>query len=115
MICNRRAWSADAEKGLLVSAGDDLPFIRDQVKTGRALLYYLEDKTGFLWLVIRQDAKTEVCVVCAEGLNIQHFGAAIVDNFKKAGLVVRIHVKRPGMLRIMESLGFQISEYVLRI
>ena len=111
-------WSDTAERGLVISAGDDMNIIKNQVLTGRAQLWehHLNGKHGYI--VTRIDVEglgTELVLVLGEGSGLHDavplFKQVAVDLGIKG---MRVHVKRKGLIRMFSRHGFELDMYILR-
>ena len=112
------AWSDTAEDGLIVSAGEDMAIIKNQVLNGVAQLWEhnLNGTHGFI--VTRLDVEglgTELVLVLGEGSGLNE----AVPLFKQVAIdlgikSIRVHVKRKGLIRMFARHAFEIDTYVLR-
>jgi hypothetical protein len=113
MRIRRVDWSEQAEKGLRVSAGEDMDFIRREVQAGIAILWRCESPTNSAYAVTRCEPG-EVVIVCGEGSGLKEFGPYFIAAAKSKGLGIRTHVKRRGLIRIWRGMGLELGEYILR-
>ena len=107
-------WSDDAEKGLVVAAGDDMEIIRSEVQAGISTLWKCDSVSGGGYLVTRLEHEDEMCIVAGEGKGFFEFMPFFIKWCKQKGYSIRTHVKRRGLVRMWESLGITFDEYVLR-
>jgi len=117
-MINQIPWSDAAEKGLLISAGEDMAIIKNQVLNGVAQLWEhnLNGTHGFI--VTRIDVEglgTELVLVLGEGSGLNE----AVPLFKQVALdlgikSIRVHVKRKGLIRMFSRHDFNVEMYVLR-
>ncbi|WP_086931451.1 hypothetical protein [Agarilytica rhodophyticola] len=110
----KKPWTSDTDDKFKISGAGDLHIIRDQVKNGIAELWHCKSKKSEGWAVTRVDEPNEFCLVLGEGSGIKEFVPYFVKYAHKMGLDLRVHVQRRGMIRIMQSMGFELNEYVLR-
>ena len=112
----RVPWEPKHDTLLAVSAGTllDLDIVREQVQNGIAVLWECHSGIHTAFVVTRRDVGNELCVVLFEGSGLKVFGPLILNAAHDAGLTVRAHVKRKGMIRIAESLGMKLDEFVVR-
>lgn len=108
----RIPWSDKAEAGLVVSAGDDMALIRKEVQQGCAELYKC-GSDGYL--VIRYEADVrELVVVLGEGRCFKKWLPVIEDHARERGaLTMRTHIKRPGLKKLYEDIGWHQQEIVM--
>ncbi len=107
-------WSADAEDGLRVAAGDDLDIIKGEVVAGISRLWKCSSESSEAFIVTRIDDKTEVCIVAGEGAGFAEFIPAFVGWWREQGYSIRVHVQRKGLIRLFERVGIQFDHYVLK-
>ena len=113
MIIAAVDWADIHNEKLKKSAGDDLAFVRDQVRRGVAVLWRCESDRGGGFAVTRIDGP-ELVIVLGEGSAAAVFIPHFIKYAKQKGLGIRTHVKRRGLIRIYERFGLGVSEYVLR-
>lgn len=113
MIIERQPWSAQAEQGLRVSVGADLAAIRGEVNAGISKLWRCRSATAAGWIVTREEPG-ELVIVCGEGSGFFEFAPWFVERARAAGLTIRTHVQRPGLIRMWRRLGVNFDHYVLR-
>lgn len=107
-------WDEFAEKGLRVSAGKDMEFIRREVESGISILWRCESDKNSAYAVTRYEPPSDIVIVCGEGSGLREFGPYFIAAAKSKGLAIRTHVKRRGLIKVWQSMGLQIDEYVLR-
>lgn len=112
-------WDNDAEDGLKISSWGSIAFIRDDVKSGRAQLWKIENDNGYGYGVTRVERtginETELVLVAGEGVNIIHYIEEFSNIAKDMGInSVRAHVRRRGMIKFFERYGFRQSEIIMR-
>ena len=106
-------WSEQAEQGLKVSAGEDMGFIRREVQAGIAILWRCESDKNSAYAVTRCEPG-EVVIVCGEGSGLKEFGPYFIAAAKSKGKTVRTHVRRRGLIKVWETMGLELDEYILR-
>ena len=107
-------WSINAERGLVVSAGNDMASIKKEVEAGISLLWQVIGDNIGGYVVTRVD-DDELVIVCGEGRGlIEHTAPFFLSLAKRHNLGVRTHVKRKGLIRIWKRYGLALDEYVLR-
>lgn len=110
----REDWSAEAEAALQVSAGEDMAWIRDEVKRGIAALYRCEDQGRLDGRTVLRLDETELVIVLGEGRNSRKWIPVIEQYAKKIGAKkLRTHIKRQGLKRIYERAGWGQLEVVM--
>ncbi len=110
-------WTDDIDDKLKVSAGEDLAFIKNQVKQKIAQLWRCEKDNHLCYVVTRIDRTGkgyELCLVLGEGSGFYLFAPEFLAFAKRNNIPLRTHVKRKGMIRMWEKLGVYQSEYILR-
>lgn len=109
-------WQNYHDQRLAIAAGDkkDLAIVKNQVNSGVAILWECRYKQYHAHVVTRHDIGDELCVVLFEGSGLMHFGPMILKAARDQNLTVRAHVKRKGMIKMLERLGLTITETVLR-
>ena len=112
-------WCDQAEAGLIVSGGRDLPELKRQVQTGIAQLWKCEKGHRVAWCVTRldRDAAGDEWVICLfEGTGLHEFIPLFVQAADEKGIPLRAHLnaKRPGLLRMVQRYGFEPTEIVVR-
>lgn len=107
----RIAWSKEAALALRVSGGDDLHCIGLEIERGESALYQSED--GLIVLRYEPDVK-ELVLVLGEGKNFKTWVSIVEKLAEKWGAKsIRTHIKRPGLKRWYESLGWNEREIVM--
>lgn len=94
--------------------------IRAQVDEGRAQLWDCNDGEFGGYVVTRIDRTeqprgAELVIVAGGGRGFRHFVPMFLEAAKQFELPVRAHVKRRGMVRLYERVGFQQSETIMRL
>ena len=107
-------WSAEAEDGLKIAAGYDLKVIKSEVLAGVSRLWHCSSESGGGYIVSRLEGNSEICIVAGEGKGFYEFMPVFLEWCRQQGYTVRTHVKRRGLIRMWESLGVTLDEYVLR-
>lgn len=109
-------WGDEHDLLLKIAAGcrKDLEIVRRQVKNGIAILWECKQGKYSAHIVTRLEEGDELCVVFFEGSGLNIFGPMILKSAHNQGLSVRAHVKRKGMVRMLEKIGLKQSETVLR-
>ncbi|CAL9980527.1 hypothetical protein VPHD526_0008 [Vibrio phage D526] len=111
-------WSDAAERGLVVSAGEDMAIIKNQVLNGVAQLWEhnLNGTHGFI--VTRLDVEglgTELVLVLGEGSGLNEAVPLFKQVAADMGInSIRVHVKRKGLIRMFSRHDFEVEMYVLR-
>lgn len=96
-------WHLKAEKSLKKSIGNDLEFIKNQVKNKQAGLYSLFGKDFDLYIVIRIE-ELEMVIMCLEGRGLKKAESFILNLAKKAGCKsIRYHSNRKGLYRMLNN------------
>lgn len=109
----RCAWSAEAEAGLIVSAGDYLDVIKAEVIAGESVLLRAAPD-GFFVARHEQDIN-EIVLVLGEGRNMKKWLPVFIEWAKAQGAAtIRTHIKRPALKRIYERAGWEQSEIVMQ-
>jgi hypothetical protein len=111
-------WNADAERALSRVEGLDLGDVKREVLEGIAQLWECGDGTQIeMYAVTRVEkhskGKEWVWLACA-GRNFHRFASAGLMAAHGYGLSIRVHVRRPGMRRIYERLGFAPDALTMR-
>ena len=107
-------WCKEAEDGLRVAARTDLNIIKSEVENGIARLWQCSSESSEAFIVTRVDDETEVCIVAGEGSGFAEFIPDFVKWWRSKGYSIRVHVKRPGLMKMFERVGITFDEYVLR-
>jgi len=112
-----RSWTPEISDFIRVSAGRDLAFISEQVRSGVAQLWRCESSTGSGHVVTRVEQVStgdELVIVCGEGTGAAEFGIQFFQEAKRQGMSVRTHVKRKGLVKIWENLGMSVDQIIMR-
>lgn len=112
-------WTADHDRLMAVSAGRDLPIIREEVRRGIATLWACEQDGELLaHVVTRIDGvkglNQELVIVLGEGRGFFAVVPMFLRLAERDGLPVRVHVQRRGLIRMFDRLGVSLDHYVLR-
>ena len=107
-------WSDEAEKGLVVSAGEDMDIIRWEVKNKVSVLWRCESATALAFIVTRFQPPNELVFEAGEGSGFKEFIPYFVRVARSKGVPMRTHVKRKGMIKLWSSVGLTVDEYVLK-
>lgn len=111
LTITRAAWSEEAETLLMPAAYGDMPVVRAEVLRGVSVLWQVSGcSVGYL--VTRQEGN-ELVLVLGAGTNSRPLLRHVLERAKAAGLTVRTHIRREGLKRIYERLGFSLREYVM--
>ncbi|MCW8917482.1 MAG: hypothetical protein OQL08_01495 [Gammaproteobacteria bacterium] len=110
----QRAWSNEIGQRLAPALGDDLAEIRRQVMTGQAMLVEWPE---FGLTVLRMEHPATqppiLVVVAAVGFDMASSLPGLADLAHKNGAQrIRAHVKKPGMEKLLNRLGFTRGESV---
>lgn len=111
LTVTRAAWSQDAEAVLMPAAYGDMPAVRAEVVQGLAVLWRVTGCSNG-YLVTRQE-ENELVLVLGAGTNSRPLLRHVLEQAKAAGLTVRTHIRREGLKRIYERMGFSLREYVM--
>lgn len=107
-------WSDKAEKGLVVSAGEDMDIIRWEVKNKVSILWRCQSPTASAFIVTRFQPPNELVFEAGEGSGFKEFIPYFVRIAKAKNVQMRTHVKRKGMIRLWRGVGLKVDEYVLK-
>lgn len=107
----RRQWCSEAERELMRAAHGDMAAIRADVESGAAVLWQGAGSSPG-WIVTREEGD-ELVIVAGVGRNARPVLEFIRDQAAAAGMTVRTHIKRPGLQRMYERLGFTERERVM--
>lgn len=103
-------WS-DVRNRLKSSFEGDEKAIKRDVVTGQAQCWLIGDCA----MISRKDG-AELVVMCIAGEGLKEVSPIIKAAAKRAGCkTIRAHVKRLGMARILEPIGMNVDEYILRV
>jgi len=105
------------EAAIKSAAGDDLEIIKNEIKSGECVAFSFCGSNYDFKVVLRVEKvadKNELVLVLGAGHGMKY---AIKDllHFAKINKchTIRTHVKSRGLVKIWESLGFEIKETVL--
>ena len=107
----RAAWSEQAEAELMPAAFGDMPIVKAQTLAGECELFRLGGCASG-WLITRQEGR-ELVLVMGAGTNARAVIHHCLVIAKKHNLTVRAHIRRAGMKRIYERVGFRVREVVM--
>ena len=110
-------WTNDIDENLMVSAGNDLAQIRNQVEQNIAQLWHCSFKQFGGYIVTRIDKTSsglELCLVLGEGTGFEYFAPEFVNFARRKNIGFRTHIKRKGLIRMWQKLGITVDEYILR-
>ena len=110
---NLAEWTIETEQQLQISAGDDLAIIKDDVANQRANLWLCQSDKNRAYVVTRIDYN-ELVIVLFEGSGLYEFMPLFIDRATELNLKIRAHIKRKGLIKMGQKLGFEIDEYILR-
>lgn len=112
LTVTRAAWCEEAEAALMPAAFGEMDLIRPEVLRGISVLWRFEGD-GDGWMVTRQEPG-ELVIVLFAGRNGRPVVRHVLEMASRARLSVRAHVRCHGVKRILEGLGFHLSEWVMR-
>lgn len=115
-------WGLNAEKGLQRAAGSpvDLAAIKEEVVKGESQLWEIKSSLASGYVVTRVEEITrggplEMVIVLGEGAGAKEVIPELMTMARNYGIeTIRTHIKRPGLKRIYERLGWKQSEIVMR-
>lgn len=107
----------DFEAAIKSAAGDDLESIKNEIKSGECVAFCFSGSDYDFKVVLRVEEinnKNELVLVLGAG----HGMVDAINDFLHFAKInncetIRTHVKRRGLVKIWESLGFQIQETVM--
>lgn len=103
-------WNGLAALALQEAAGPDLLEIAQEVTTGAAELWAIQDHGLVVTrLEIVPDCIPELVIVAGAGIGAKHVFSCFVEFARIRGYIVRVHTRRPGLARILYSLDFEYS------
>lgn len=115
MEVKKITWFPRLDAVMEAALGDDLEFIKNEIKTGVCELWEVVGK-GYLITRIEPDQSKqpyELVFVAAVGKNMQAAIPYFQELARPLGVQkMRIHSKRPGMGRYLKSFGFEQAEVV---
>lgn len=106
-------WADSIDSLVKISAGNDKDIIKAQVMAGHSQLWKCtyQDKCAFIVTRIDRD---ELVIVLFEGSGIVAFMPFFIQRADELNLSIRAHIKRKGLIRIGQKLGFQLDHYIMR-
>jgi hypothetical protein len=111
-------WNDFAERALVRVEGLGIVDVKREVLEGISQLWHCTDADGSNGYVVtrleRRDSGLEWVFVAGVGKGFYKFVQVFIDAALEAGLPIRAHVNRRGMVRMYDRIGFRVSEYVLR-
>jgi hypothetical protein len=112
------AWSDFAERALVRVEGLGIVDVKREVEEGVSQLWHCIGSDGRGGYVVtrleRRPSGLEWVLVAGVGRGFYEFAQVFIDVARQAGVQVRAHVNRPGMVRMYQRIGFGVSEYVMR-
>jgi len=110
----RQSWSDDAEQGLGETLRNDTELLRQQVDSGTAELWRVNDHS---WMITRVEPvpgrKPELVVCCYKGRDLNTVTQHIMQAAIKNGFgSIRYHTRRKGLNRLVQDLGFEFMETI---
>lgn len=116
----RADWCQAAETALLPAAGSrhDLEVVKADVLNDRCTQLYRLSGSTEGWAVLRLEGnlldERELVLVLGAGSGVRYLIPVIQRYAERIRATVRTHVTRPGLVRIYETQGFHLAEYVMR-
>lgn len=111
-------WNDFAERALFRVEGLGVLDVKREVEEGISQLWHCTDADGSGGYVVtrleRRPSGVEWVLLAGVGRGFHKFAPLFVNAAAEAGVQVRAHVSRPGMVRMYDRIGFRVSEYVLR-
>jgi hypothetical protein len=113
-------WNPEAERALKKANASkgDLQAWRAEVDSGQAQLWQVAgDSVGYLLTRVERypNGEDELVLVAGAGTNCRPLISWAMKLAASHGIrSIRTHIKRPGLQRIYESLGWHLSERVMR-
>ncbi|WP_250655053.1 hypothetical protein [Alkalimarinus coralli] len=116
------AWCPEAENGLARAAGSPavLEAVKREVLNGEGQLWQFDQPDSCGYVVTRVEetkpsGMLELVIVLGEGCGAKRVIKSFMKVAKDYGIEsMRTHIKRPGLKRIYERLGWSQSEIVMR-
>jgi len=110
----REQWSTEAVHGLGETLRDCEDLLREQVESGAAELWRIEDHS---WMITRTEyftkRKPELVVCCYKGCDLNAVTQVILDTAIQQDFgSIRYHTRRKGLNRLVENLGFEFMETI---
>ena len=111
-------WNDFAERALVRVEGLGIVDVKREVEEGISQLWHCTDADGSGGYVVtrmeQRPSGREWVLVAGVGRGFHKFVQIFIHAAQEAGVSIRAHVHRPGMVRMYDRVGFQVSEYVLR-
>lgn len=111
-------WNDLAEHAIERIEGACVVDIRREVQCGLSQLWHCSDADGNRGYVVtrleERESGREWVLVAGVGKGFHVFVQVFIDVALQAGLPLRAHVNRRGLVRMYEHEGFRLSEYVMR-
>lgn len=112
-------WSDFAQRALARVEGLGIVDIQHEVEQGISQLWHCIDPAdgsgGYVVTRLEQrPSGREWVLVAGVGRGFHKFVQIFIAAAAEAGVSIRAHVHRRGMVRMYDRVGFQVSEYVLR-
>lgn len=111
-------WNDFAERALVRVEGLGIVDVKREVEEGISQLWHCTGDDGSGGYVVtrleQRPSGREWVLVAGVGRGFRQFAPLFLNAAREAGVRIRAHVNRPGMVRMYDRLGFHISEYVLR-
>jgi len=111
-------WNDLAEHAIARIEGACVVDIRHEVRAGISQLWHCIDAEGHRGYVVtrleERESGREWVLVAGVGKGFHVFVQTFIEAARCAGLPLRAHVNRRGMVRMYEHVGFHVSEYVVR-
>ena len=111
-------WSDFAERELVRVEGLGVVDVKREVQEGVSQLWHCADADGSNGYVVtrleQRPSGVEWVFVAGVGRGFYKFIAVFIKAALEAGVPIRAHVNRRGMVRMYDRIGFRVSEYVLR-
>lgn len=107
------AWSDEAESALAISMMEDCQVLKRQVQVGVSELWRFKKGLDIdLWMIVRREFN-ELVICCVEGVGLMSLVKLIEDSAISSGCTsIRFHTKKKGIVRMMDSVGFGLKEFV---
>ncbi len=107
-------WTLQAEQGLGETLNDDAELLKQQVNSGIAELWCIDNES---WMITRVEdlpgRKPELVVCCYKGKDLNQVGDLILAQSKKQDFgSIRFHTKRKGLNRLLSKFNFQFLESI---
>lgn len=111
-------WNDFAERALERVEGLGIVDVKREVVEGVSQLWHCTDADGSNGYVVtrleQRESGREWVWLAGVGRGFYKFVPFFLEAARQAGVPIRAHVNRPGMVRMYDRIGFRVSEYVLR-